>query len=193
MLGGDTLSVLEVFVVLVAAATVVAIVARRLTILPYSIGLVVLGVAVSAIQPPLDLEIAPDVLLAVLIPGLIFEAAYRIDLRDLVPNLPAVAVLATVGVLVTAGTVALALNVATGLPFALAFLVGTMLAATDPAAIIAVFSRLRAPRRLTALIEAESLLNDGTGIVIFAIAVEAFGRVVAPIERVVGLVVTTVV
>ena len=47
-----------------------------------------------------------------------------------------------------------------------------MLAATDPAAIIAVFSRLRAPRRLTALIEAESLFNDGTGIVIFAIAVE---------------------
>jgi CPA1 family monovalent cation:H+ antiporter len=193
MLGGDTLSVLEIFVVLVAAATVVAIVARRFTILPYSIGLVGLGVAVSAIQPPLDLEIAPDVLLAVLIPGLIFEAAYRIDLRDLVPNLPAVAVLATMGVLVTAGTVALALNIATGLPFALAFLVGAMLAATDPAAIIAVFSRLRAPRRLTALIEAESLLNDGTGIVIFAIAVEAFGRDVAPIELVVGLVVTTVV
>ena len=68
-----------------------------------------------------------------------------------------------------------------------------MLAATDPAAIIAVFSRLRAPRRLTTLIEAESLLNDGTGIVIFAIAVEAFGRDVAPIELVVGLVVTTVV
>ena len=193
MLGGETLSVLEIFVLLVAAATVVAIVARRFTILPYSIGLVGLGVAVSAIQPPLDLEIAPDVLLAVLIPGLIFEAAYRIDLRDLVPNLPAVTVLATVGVLVTAVTVALALNLATGLPFALAFLVGTMLAATDPAAIIAVFSRLRAPRRLTALIEAESLLNDGTGIVIFAIAVEAFGRDVAPMELVVGLVVTTVV
>ena len=88
---------------------------------------------------------------------------------------------------------ALTLNVATGLPFALAFLVGTMLAATDPAAIIAVFSRLRAPRRLTTLVEAESLFNDGTGIVIFAIAVEAFGRDVAPIELVVGLVVTTVV
>src|SRR5829696_10086177 len=119
MLGGETLSILEIFVVLVAAATLVAIATRRLTILPYSIGLVVLGVAVSALQPPLDLEIAPDVLLAVLIPGLIFEAAYRIDLRDLMPNLPAITVLATVGVLVTAGTVALTLNVATGLPFSL--------------------------------------------------------------------------
>ena len=188
MLGGDTLSILEIFVVLVAAATVVAIVARR-TILPYSVGLVFLGLAVSALQPPLDLEIAPDVLLAVLIPGLIFEAAYRIDLRDLMPNLPAITVLATVGVLVTAATVALMLNVATGLSFSLAFLVGTMLAATDPAAVIAVFSRLRAPRRLTTLVEAESLFNDGTGIVIFAIAVESFGRDVAPVELVVGLVV----
>lgn len=193
MLSGDTVSILEIFVVLVAAATVVAIATRRLTILPYSIGLVVVGVAVSALQLPIDLEIAPDVLLAVLIPGLIFEAAYRIDLRDLMPNLPAIAVLATVGVLVTAGTVALALNWAIGLPFALAFLVGTMLAATDPVAVVAVFSRLRAPRRLTTLVEAESLVNDGTGIVIFAIAVESFGREVAPMELVVGVAVTLVV
>ena len=79
MPGGETLSILEIFVVLVAAATVVAIVARR-TILPYSVGLVFLGLAVAALQPPLDLEIAPDVLLAVLIPGLIFEAAYRAEI-----------------------------------------------------------------------------------------------------------------
>ena len=108
------------------------------------------------------------------------------------PNLLAIAVLATVGVLVTAGTVALTLNVATGLPFALAFLVGTMLAATDPAAVVAIFSRLRAPRRLTTLVEAESLFNDGTGIVIFAIAVESFGREVAPVELVVGVALTVV-
>ncbi len=193
MLGGDTLNVLEIFVIAVAAATIVAIATRRLTILPYSVGLVILGLAVSALDLGIDLEIAPDILLAVLLPGLIFEAAYRIDLRDLVPNLAAIALLATVGVLVTAVTVALMLNVGVGLPFALAFLVGTMLAATDPAAVVAVFSKLRAPRRLTTLVEAESLLNDGTGIVIFAIAVEAFGRDVGPVELVVGLAVTFVV
>jgi monovalent cation:H+ antiporter, CPA1 family len=193
MPGTETLFVMEVFVVLVAAATLVALATRRLTILPYSVALVILGVAVSAFQLPIDLEIAPEVLLAVLIPGLIFDAAYRIDLRDLMPNLPAIAILATVGVLVTAVTVGLTLNVGIGLPFALAFLVGTMLAATDPAAVIAVFSKLRAPRRLTTLVEAESLLNDGTGIVIFAIAVESFGRPIESGELVIGLVITVAV
>jgi hypothetical protein len=110
MPGTETLFVMEVFVVLVAAATLVALATRRLTILPYSVALVILGVAVSAFQLPIDLEIAPEVLLAVLIPGLIFDAAYRIDLRDLMPNLPAIAILATVGVLVTAVTVGLTLG-----------------------------------------------------------------------------------
>src|SRR5262245_37391487 len=138
MLAGETFSALEIFVVLVAAATLVAIATRRMRILPYSVGLVILGVAVSALDLPLELAISPDVLLAVLLPGLIFEAAYRIDLRDLVPNLAAIVLLATVGVLLTAVAVAIVLNLAIGLPLALAFLVGTMLAATDPAAVVAV-------------------------------------------------------
>ena len=161
-------------------------------LLPYSVALAVLGLAVAALDLPIDLEIAPEVLLAVLIPGLVFEAAYRIDLRDLLPNMPAIGLLATFGVLVTAGTVGCSAP-STDLPFALAFLVGTMLAATDPAAVMAVFSRLRAPRRLTTLVEAESLFNDGTGIVIFVIAIEAFGREVAPVELLVGVVATVVV
>jgi CPA1 family monovalent cation:H+ antiporter len=192
MTGSDMIAVMEVFVLLLAAASLLALATRRITLLPYSVALTCLGLAVAAIGLPVQVTVEPEILLAVLIPGLVFEASYRIDAGELVPDLPAVGVLATIGVLITAGMVGAVVWAVTDLPFALAFLVGAMLAATDPAAVIAVVSKLRAPRRLTTLIEAESLFNDGTGIVIFAIAIEAFGRDVPILELVGGLVATTV-
>lgn len=187
------LSVTEVFVLLVAAAVVVAIVTRRSTLLPYSVALVVFGVAVAALRLPIRIEVGAELLLAVLLPGLVFEAAYRTDVGALWPNLPAVTVLAGPGVVITAAAVGVALHLGTGMELVLSFLVGTMLAATDPAAVIALFNQLRAPRRLLTLVEAESLFNDGTGIVIFVIALEALRGQVGPGAAVVGLVVSVAV
>src|SRR2546426_605414 len=72
------------------------------------------------------------------------------------------------------------LSVAIGLDFRLSFLVGTMVAATDPAAILAVMAQSGATRRLTTLVEAESLFNDGTGVVIFSIALGALAAPIGP-------------
>ena len=112
-----------------------------------------------------------------LLPALIFEASYQIDFGKLRPSLLGVSLLAGPGVLVSAALVALFLDLGAGLPPVEAFIVGAMLAATDPAAVIATFKRLASPRRLSTLVEAESLFNDGTGIVAFTIAV---GFVSAP-------------
>jgi CPA1 family monovalent cation:H+ antiporter len=193
MPGSQTISAIEIFVLLVAASTVVAVATRRITILPYSLALVLLGLVVAALSPPLQIEIGPDLLLAVLLPGLVFDAAYRTDVRVLWTTLPAVTLLAVPGVLITAAAVALVLSMVTGLDPVLTFLVGTMLAATDPAAVISVVNHLRAPQRLVTLIEAESLFNDGTGIVIFAIALEAIHADIAPLGLLTGLVATVVI
>lgn len=173
MPGSTTIGALEIFVLLVAAATLLAVLTRRFAIVPYTVALVLLGLLLAILRPPVELQIDPDLILAVLLPALVFEGAYRTDIRVLARTLPAVLVLAVPGVLITAGLVAVVLSAATGLDVRLAFLVGTMLAATDPAAILAVVGRIGAPRRLTTLVEAESLLNDGTGVVIFAIALQA--------------------
>lgn len=171
MPGDVTLGAVRLFVALVAAAVVVALVTRR-TALPYTVGLVLVGLAIALLRPGVELAITPELVLAVLLPGLIFEAAFRTPFEDLRPSLVGVLLLAVPGVLIVAVVVAVALSVGSGMRLELAFLVGAMVAATDPAAVIATFKRLHAPRRLVAIVETESLLNDGTGIVVFALALQ---------------------
>lgn len=173
----------ELFVVLLAIAVAVALVTRRLGI-PYSVALVLAGFVVSLAGPAAHLEITPGLILAVLIPGLVFEAAYKINLAELRRTFPTVAVLAVPGVVVTAAVVAEIVSRVTGLDRSLAFLLGAIVCATDPAAVIAIFRQLRAPATLATVVEAESLLNDGTGVVLFTIALAA---VSSPVDFVDGL------
>ena len=157
---------------LLAVATAVAALARRLS-LPDSVVLVIAGLLGAALFPEIGLAITPGLVLGVFVPGLVFAAAYSIDWTDLRPVAGPVAALAIPGVLASAVIVAFALNLLTGLPFELAFVVGAITAATDPVAVVATMSRLDVPRGLRTLVEGESLLNDGTGLVLFALAVRA--------------------
>jgi CPA1 family monovalent cation:H+ antiporter len=95
--------------------------------------------------------------------------------------------------LASAAVVAAVLHFATGLRFELAFVVGAMVSATDPAAVIAVFGKLGITRRLATLVEGESLFNDGTGLVIFALALRAVQSTVTPSEGAVAFLATLLV
>jgi Na+:H+ antiporter len=172
MEGETTFTALEIFVGLVAASAVIGLIARRVAV-PYTVALVVFGLAAAVFAPQIDFAITEELVLVVLLPGLIFEASYNLDLAELRRSFGGVALLAIPGVLLTALIVAAALSVAAGLDFGLGLVVGAMVAATDPAAVIATFKRLGSPKRLATLIESESLFNDGTALVIFAIAVRA--------------------
>ena len=165
------LHLVQLFVVLVAAAAGAALIVRRFGV-PYTAVLVVIGLGGALLAPSLRVTIPPDLILAVFLPGLMFEAGYRLEIRHLRrrSTWAPVAILAVPGVLFTAAVVAWVLEIATGLPFGLGFLIGAMLAATDAAAVVAVFKRLRAPAQLTTIVEAESLFNDGTAIVAFTAA-----------------------
>ena len=167
--GEATLRLIRLFVLVVGVAAIGTMLARRIH-LPYTVALVAFGMLAAAVSP-LAVSITPQLVLVVLLPALVFDAAYRIDFGKLRSLLLGVGLLAGPGVLVSAALVAIFLNLGTGLPMAQAFVVGAMLAATDPVAVIATFRGLGSPRRLSTLIEAESLFNDGTGIVAFSIAV----------------------
>lgn len=166
-----TIQAIELFVGLVTVAALVGLVIRRLAI-PYSVALVVLGLVLGSVLP-LEVQVSPEIVLLVLLPGLVFEAALRIDLGDFRRTFGGIVLLAAPGVLISALVVAIVLAVATGLPLSLGFVVGAMVAATDPVAVVSTFKQLGSPRRLATLIESESLFNDGTAIVVFGIAVQA--------------------
>lgn len=167
-----TLLVIRLFVVFLAAAAGVALVARRAAI-PYSVAFVGFGLVVGALAGVGRIEVTPGLVLIVLLPGLIFEASYQIEIGRLRATGSAVFLLAGPGVLIVAGLVAVVLWQGAGLRPEIGFVVGAIVAATDPASVIASFKRLRAPRGLSTLVEAESLFNDGTGVVLFALAVGA--------------------
>jgi len=161
----------EVVVALLGALTLIAFVVRRIQ-LPLSVALVSFGLLVAAISP-VDLNISPDVVLFALLPGLVFEAAFRLDVDDLSRVVGRTIILAIPGVLVVALVVASVLHLATGLPLDTAFVVGAIVSATDPVAVVASMRDVKAPRELATLVEAESLFNDGTGVLLFTIAIGA--------------------
>jgi len=127
----------------------------------------------AALFPEIGLAITPGLVLGVFVPGLVFAAAYSIDWTDLRPVLGPILALAIPGVLASAVVVAFALHLAIGIPLELAFVVGAITAATDPVAVVATMRRLDVPRGLRTIVDGESLLNDGTGLVLFALAVRA--------------------
>ncbi len=177
---------IELLVGLLGLAAFVAIIARPLR-LPYTVGLVVAGLLVgigASVAGYPSIDVSPELVLLVLLPGLVFEAAYRLRVAELRRWFGGLALLAIPGVLISAAIVAVVLNVATGLRFDLAFIVGAMVSATDPAAVVATFKRLRVPPALSTMVDGESLLNDGTGLVLFAIALQAVYTPIGPGEAV---------
>ncbi len=169
MEGQTTITAVEIFVGLVAAAGLIGLLARRVAV-PYTVALVVFGLAAAIFAPQLEFAITEELVLVVLLPGLIFEAAYNLDVDELRSAFGGVTLLAVPGVLLSALVVAGVLAVTTDIPFELGFVIGAMVAATDPAAVISTFRRLGSPKRLATMVEGESLFNDGTALVIFVIA-----------------------
>ena len=166
--------VLALFVAFLVALPLVVIVAGRLR-LPYTVVLVVVGLVAAALPIHDSIQVSPSLAVTLLLPGLVFEAAYRLDGDELRRTFGSVALLAVPGVLITAAVVAVVLNAATGLPLKEAFVVGAIVSATDPVAVVSTMRRLSAPKRLITLVDAESLFNDGTAALVFVVAIAALG------------------
>jgi CPA1 family monovalent cation:H+ antiporter len=160
------------FVGLLIAAAVISLLVRRLPI-PYVTALAVSGAFLGTLASQLQPHVTSSLILLIVLPGLLFESAFSISWARLRRDLVPVIVMATAGVAATMAVIAFLGHALLGLGVPLAILLGAAVAPTDPVAVVAVFRRLGVPRRLACLIESESLLNDGTGVVAFSIALAA--------------------
>ncbi|MCL6269675.1 sodium:proton antiporter [Sansalvadorimonas sp. 2012CJ34-2] len=172
---------LFLFFGLLFTATISASLFRLLRV-PYTVGLLVVGIALSALTewfPTLaalnTVTLSSDLILYVILPTLIFEAAINIDAKMLLKNLAPIMLLAVLGVLISAIIIAASLYSLDILPLGAALIFGALISATDPVAVIALFKELKANKRLTLLMDGESLFNDATAIVLFTVLVGMVG------------------
>jgi monovalent cation:H+ antiporter, CPA1 family len=150
---------------LLLVVSLVAMAVHRLRV-PYTVALVLVGL-VFALRTAIPIEITPELILALFVPPLVFEAAFHLNFADLRRSLAGILLLAVPGVFITALIVAGILNLGAGIAITSALVFGALIAATDPIAVVSLFRKLGVPKRLSVLVEAESLFNDGTAIVAF--------------------------
>ena len=168
--GQDTLIIIEeIIIILLLIATIVGIAARQIRV-PYTVGLVVMGLVLTLL-PQVDLNIRPNLFLSLLVPPLVFEGAFHLNFTDLRRNLLPILTFAIPGVVVTMIVVGVITSWGTGIPIAYGLVFGAVVAAIDPVAVIALFRTMGVPKRLQILLEGESLLNDGTAIVLFTLMI----------------------
>ncbi len=158
----------ELIIVLLLLVISVVAMAMRLIRIPYTVALVLVGLGL-AFQGGIHIKLTEEIILLIFLPPLIFEAAFHLNFARLKNNLPLILILAIPGVLVVTFITGGMMMFGGGLSISTALVFGALIAATDPVAVVAIFKELGAPKRLATIVEGESLLNDGTAIVVFNI------------------------
>jgi CPA1 family monovalent cation:H+ antiporter len=139
--------------------------------IPYTIALVLVGLLVGMTEIFPEIQLTEDVVFTLILPPLLFEGALAMDIRHLRDNINPILTLATAGLLLTILVTGYITSLV-GIPLLLALIFAAMVSPTDPVSVLATFRKLGAPKKLTTLIEGESIINDGTAVVIFSILLE---------------------
>src|SRR5579884_164771 len=156
----NIVSLVRILVILLLIALTVILVTRWLTV-PYTLGLVVVGLLIGFFERIPTIHLTPELVLFVFLPALLFEGSWSISVQLLLENWVAIFLLAVPGVLLELVLIAVPLHFFTGIDWGDSFLLAAILSPTDPVAVLGLFRQIKANARLSSIIEGESLFNDG--------------------------------
>lgn len=160
-------SQLPLLLLFLTVASLLAVATSRWLQAPYTVALAVVGLVFGTVGLEIPVRLTHDLVIFVLLPALLFEGAFSIDYEELKHVLPAVVGVGIVGLGLSVPLIGVVGHELLGLPLAIALLFGAMAMPTDPVAVIAVLDAVGAPEELATLVEGESVLNDGLGIVLY--------------------------
>lgn len=164
---------LQQFLLVISAALVVATLSQIVSWLrsvPYTLMLVISGMGLALLNIHFFTP-SPDLILWIFLPPLLFEASWNLNWQDLKRDLLPIALYVTLGVVITILGIAAPLVQWGNISVSVALLIGACLSATDPVSVSALLKELGAPPRLKALVEGESMFNDGTAVVAFSLVI----------------------
>src|SRR3954471_9066060 len=163
---------IETMAFILAVLVLVAVIAQRLTV-PPSILLVVAGIGLALVPGLPELELAPELVILVLLPPLIYSAGVAMSWREFCQNMRPITALAFGAVIFTTAAVAAAMHYLLGWPWPVAFVLGAIVSPPDVVAPLSIARRLGLPRRLLVVLEGEGLANDATALILYKFAVVA--------------------
>ena len=167
---------IEFLIWLLIAASVIAVVAARIRI-PYTVALVIGGLVLGTVRLPIVAALVknqpdwltPNIVLVIFLPALLFEGSFKLQVRQLRENASPILLLATAGVLAATLVTGFSAHWLLGLPLLVALVFGAITAATDPISVLSIFKETTVPKRLSIIVEGESLFNDGTAAALFTV------------------------
>ena len=180
------IATIQVLVLLLAVVATIAVIANRLRI-PPSILLVLTGVLLALVPGLPPVELAPDLVLLLVLPPIIYTSAFLMSWREFQFNLRPITLLAVGGVLFTTIAVAAAAHWVMDLPWPIGFLLGAIVSPPDAIAPLSIARRMEIPRRIIVILEGEGLANDATALILYRFAVGAISLGVFSLGQAAGM------